>query len=289
MSKYTYIGGALVPHAYAHVPLEDRGYQFGDGVYEVAAYFNHTLVDGEEHWDRLERSLSELGMKLPITRSVLNMRIERLMRANRRRDGIVYLQCTRGVQKPRNHVFPADLKAHLTLQILPARPPAKVLKESGVAAITTPDNRWGRCDIKTINLLPNILARVEATKANAREAWQVNAEGFVTEGTLSNAYIVNKDGVLVTHPATHTILGGITRDMVLKMARDLSIRVEERAFTPAEAYDAKEAFMTSATSNVLPITALDGKPIGNGSVGETTAKLLAAYEAHIFKQTGKQL
>lgn len=289
MSKYSYIGDRLVHHAYASVPLEDRGYQFADGIYEVAAYFNHTLVDGDLHWDRMERSLLALDIPMPVTRTILNMRIERLIQANRRRDGIVYLQCTRGVQQPRNHVFSDTLRPHLTLQILPARPPSSDIKQAGVRAVTTEDLRWARCDIKTICLLPNIMARVKATQAGAREAWQVKPDGFVSEGTLSNAYIIDTAGTLITHPATHAILGGVTRDVILQIAQACDIPVQERAFSPQEAYDAAEAFMTSATSNVLAITSLDGKPVGDGMVGTITQTLMQAYEDRIFEQTGKRL
>lgn len=289
MTKISDIGGVFVHHAYAAIPLEDRGYQFADGVYEVAAYFNQQCVDGDLHWDRLERSLNKLDIAMPMTRGALQARIDRLIRTNRRRDGIVYLQCTRGVQRPRNHVYPKDLKPHLTIQILPARPPSQTLKETGVSAHLVDDMRWNRCDIKTICLLPNIMARAEATAAGAREGWQVNKEGFVTEGTLSNASIVTKENVLRTHPLSHAILGGVTRDITLQIAQEQGIQVEEKAFTPEEAMDAKEAFMTSATSNVLPITSLNGKPIGSGKPGDITRTLLNAYEERIFTQTGKRL
>ena len=289
MTSLSYISGQLVPSRLATVPMEDRGYQFADGVYEVAAYFNHTLVDDNLHWDRLERSLSALHIAMPVSRKALEIRIAQLVRANRRRDGIVYLQVTRGVQRPRNHVFPKDLKPHLTIQILPARPPARSLIEKGVSVITVPDERWARCDIKTICLLPNIMARSSATKAGAREAWQVNAKGEITEGTLSNAYIVSANGTLRTHPATPAILGGVTRDVILSIARAQGITIEETAFTKTDAYAAKEAFMTSATSNVLPITMIDEKTIGDGTPGSITQQLLTAYLERIYTQTGKQL
>ncbi len=289
MTKLSDIAGRITPQRHATVPLDDRGYLFADGVYEVAAYFNQRMVDGDLHLDRLERSLKELDMPMPFARRVIELRIARLIEMNRRQDGIIYLQVTRGIQRPRNHVYPKDLRSFLTMQILPARPPEKALLENGVAVVTTPDIRWARCDIKTICLLPNILSRQAAVKAKAREAWQVNAQGEVTEGTLSNAYIITQDNVLRTHPATHDILGGITRDVTLRLARDLGFTVEEKAFTVEEAYATKEAFLTSATSNVLPITSIDGNPIANGSVGEMTTTLSDAYHARIQAQTGKQL
>ncbi len=278
MSRIAYINGRFVPQSGAMVPMEDRGYQFADGVYEVIALYDGRLLDVRGHLARLERSLKELGIRAPVAQAALWPLIRELIRRNRRRNGLIYIQVTRGVA-PRNHLSQPD-RAMLSLSLNPINFPDEVQRSQGVAVITTQDQRWARCDIKSIALLPNVLARRHAAQQQAREAWQVNAAGFITEGALSNAYII-KQGTLITHPADHAILAGITRDVVLRIAREAGIGVEERPFTPEEAADADEAFMTSASSFVLPVTQLNDKPLGDGTCGPLTRQLMSGYDKHI--------
>ncbi len=286
MSRITYVNGRFVPQAHAFVAMEDRGYQFADGIYEVIALYDGRLLDGEGHLARLERSLAELNIAMPMSLRALECLIAELIRRNRRRNGLVYMQVTRGVAL-RNHI---SKPAHpvLTLSLNPAKYPDDALREKGASVITAPDERWARCDVKSIALLPNVLARMASAEAGTREAWQVNADGFITEGSLSNAYIV-KNGAIITHPLGHAILGGITREVVLGMARAQGIAVDERPFTPAEAANADEAFLTSASSFVLPVTMLNGAPIADGKVGRITRTLMQAYDAHIQTQPRSSL
>ncbi len=269
-----------MPYAQAGVHVEDRGFQFADGVYEVVAVKDGGFVDLEGHLVRLERSLDELRIERPMSRAALTVVLRETVRRNRVRNGSVYLQITRGAAK-REFPFPANtaptfvaIARHLDW----AKGAANAAK--GVAAITQPDIRWGRCDIKTVGLLPAALAKQTAKEAGAYEAWLVDDKGFVTEGSSSNAWIVTKENVLVTRKPSHEILSGITRAAVLELARQEGLKVEFRPFTVAEAQDAKEAFVSSATSFVIPVVTLDGKPIGNGGPGVVVAKLRSLYEAH---------
>jgi D-alanine transaminase len=282
MSRIAYVNGRFVPQAHATVAMEDRGYQFADGIYEVIALYEGRLLDAEGHLARLERSLKELQIQMPMSMRALECLIGELIRRNRRQNGLIYMQVTRGVAL-RNHI---SKPAHpvLSMSLNPAKYPDAAMREKGVAVITAPDERWARCDVKSIALLPNVLARQASAEAGAREAWQINAAGVVTEGSLSNAYIV-KDGTIITHPLSHEILGGITREVVLGFARAQGIAIDERAFTPAEAAAADEAFLTSASSFVLPVTQLNAAPIGGGKVGAITQQLMAAYDADIEKHS----
>jgi D-alanine transaminase len=280
MSRVAYVNGRYLPYARAAVHVEDRGFQFADGVYEVIGVLGGQLVDADGHVDRLERSLKELRIALPMSRGALTAVMAETVRRNRVRDGLIYIQVTRGAAK-REFTFPANTRPTVvaiarSLNLVKAAANA----EKGVAAITQPDIRWGRCDIKTVGLLAAALAKQAAKEAGAYEAWLVDRDGYVTEGSSSNAWIVTKDNVLVTRALSKAILGGITRSAILELARRLGMKVEERTFTVAEALEAKEAFVTSTTSFVMPIVSLDGKPIGNGGPGILASKLRAAYEAH---------
>lgn len=284
MSRIYVVGGQFTPSQHARVAMEDRGYQFADGIYEVISLYDGILIDEEPHLNRLERSLREMNIPMPMSRRALQLRIRELIRRNRRRNGLVYMQVTRGVAT-RGHVFGAGLKPVLTMSFMVAKFATDAEKQKGVDVILTPDLRWARCDIKSIALLPNVISRMEAQKAKAKEAWQVNAKGQVTEGSLSNAYIVNAAGEVITHPAGPEILGGVRREMLLKLAKENgSVTIIERAFTPEEARAATEAFMTSASTFVLPITSIDGKPVGNGKPGPVTQRLMELYDAHISAQ-----
>lgn len=281
MSRIAYVNGRYVAYGRAAVHVEDRGFQFADGVYEVIAVMGGRLVDAAGHIDRLERSLKELRIPPPMSRGALSAVLAETVRRNRVREGNLYLQITRGAAK-REFTFPA--KTRPTVVAIARNVDmgkAAANAEKGVAAITQPDIRWGRCDIKSVGLLPAALAKQAAKEAGAYEAWLVDRDGNVTEGSSSNAWIVTKDNVLVTRSLSKAILGGITRSAILELARRLGMKVEERPFSVAEALAAKEAFVTSTTSFVMPIVALDGKPIGNGGPGIVAGKLRAAYEAHV--------
>lgn len=284
MSRIYQVAGQFVPAQHAMVAMEDRGYQFADGIYEVISLYDGILIDEEPHLNRLERSLREMEIPMPMSRAALKVRIRELVRRNRKRFGLIYMQVTRGVAT-RGHVYGGHMKPVLTMAFMPAKFATQAEKENGVGVILTPDLRWARCDIKSIALLPNVISRMKAQHAKAKEAWQVNAKGLVTEGSLSNAYIVNDAGEVITHPAGPEILGGVRREMLLKLAKENGgITICERAFTPQEAKAATEAFITSASTFVLPVTAIDGAPVGNGKPGPVTQRLMALYDAHLHAQ-----
>ncbi len=277
MPRDAYVNGRYVPHGAAQVHVEDRAYQFADGVYEVIAIHDGKFVDEEPHLDRLEHSLTELKIDWPMTRQALKLTMRELIRRNLVVNGIVYLQISRGVA-PRDHAFPKSKpRPALVMTTRHARPPNLAMLEKGAAAITIPDIRWQRCDIKSVSLLPNILGKQQAHEAGAYEAWQVASDGTVTEGTSTNAWIVTSDGRAVTRPLSHAILSGITRRAVMKLAAEEGLKIEERPFTVEEARKAREAFLTSATSFVLPITTLDGKPIADGKPGPLSRRLRDYY------------
>ncbi|MCW0232203.1 MAG: D-amino-acid transaminase [Ferrovibrio sp.] len=280
MSRIAYVNGQYVPYAQAGVHVEDRGFQFADGVYEVVAITDGGFVDLEGHLARLERSLDELRIERPMTRAALSVVLRETVRRNRVRNGSIYLQITRGAAK-REFAFPAGI-APTVVAIARHLDWNKAAANAarGVPAITQPDIRWGRCDIKTVGLLPAALAKQAAKEAGAYEAWLVDEKGFVTEGSSSNAWIVTKENVLVTRAPTTEILSGITRAAVLELAKREGLKVEFRPFTVAEALAAKEAFVSSATSYVIPVVTLDGKPIGNGGPGVVASRLRGLYETH---------
>ena len=278
MSRLAYVNGRFVRHAEAGVSVEDRGFQLGDGVYEVWAVMGGKLADAEGHFARLERSLGELRIPMPMSRPALTVALRETVRRNRVRHGIVYLQVTRGVAR-RDHAFPNPRVAPTV--VVTARSTSAATAEAraakGVGVITTPENRWGRCDIKTIDLLPNVLAKQAAREEGAFEAWFVDDQGLVTEGSSSNAWIVDQDGVLRTRDIGANILRGVTRLSLIDVARQAGYRVEERPFTVQEAHLAREAFLTGAGALVLPIVSIDGQPVANGHPGEVARTLRAAY------------
>ncbi len=281
MSRIVYVNGRYVPHRAATVHVEDRGYQFADGVYEVCEVRGGRLVDERRHMDRLERSLSELAIEMPMPRNALSVVFGETVARNRVRDGILYLQITRGVAR-RDHAFPPAgtppaivvTAKHYDLDRLEAE------AADGIAVVSVPENRWPRVDIKSVSLLPNVLAKQAARERGAKEAWFVDAEGKVTEGASSNAWIVTRDGAVVTRPADFGILRGITRTVVLDVLAEHGLKLEERPFTMGEAYAAREAFITSATNFVMPVVRLDGRPIGNGAPGLMASALRRDYHAH---------
>ena len=279
MSRIAYVNGRYLPHAEASVHIEDRGYQFADGVYEVVAVQGGALVDEALHLARLDRSLAELRIAAPMSRRALGIVLREVIRRNRVRDGIVYLQATRGVA-PRDHPFPADSRTALVITARRARPANPKTLTDGIGVITIPDIRWARCDIKAIALLPNVLGKQQAREAGAYEAWQIDGDGMVTEGTSTNAWIITPAGELVTRQANNAILNGCTRLALLDIARRVGLVFVERPFSVAEAKAAREAFLTSTTSLVLPIVRIDGAAIGDGKPGPLVDKLRALYSAH---------
>lgn len=268
MSRIAYVNGRYLRRAEASVNIEDRGYQFGDGVYEVCEVRGGRLVDQRRHMERLQRSLKELRIALPMSLPALSAVLHETVRRNRVIDGIVYLQVTRGVAK-RDHPFPAIPVPPAVVVTANRVDFAKLdaMADEGVAVITLADNRWDRVDIKSIGLLPNVLAKQAAREQGAREAWFVDHDGLVTEGSSSNAWIVTRDGKIVTRQADQAILKGITRSVVLEQMRAQGLELEERPFSVAEACEAREAFLTSASQLVMPVVRIDGKPIGNGAPG----------------------
>ena len=282
MSRIAYVNGRYVPHARAAVHIEDRGYQFADGVYEVTAVYGGRFIDADRHLDRLERSLAELRIARPMTRRALKVVMRQMVRRNRLVNGLIYMQVTRGVA-PRDHPFPMSSTNAI---VLTARhtPLFDAAAEDGVDVITLPDIRWKRCDIKSVALLPNVLGKQEARDAGAYEAWLVDEAGYITEGTSSNAWIVTSAGELLTRHADQAILNGITRRALLDLAAAEGVKFAERAFTVAEAHAAREAFLTSSTSFVKPVARIDGHALGNGQRGSLTRKIAAYYAQHLDAQ-----
>ena len=279
MTRIVYVNGSYKPYADATVHAEDRGFQFADSVYEVIEVLGGKLVDATRHLVRLERSLSELGMPPPMSNGALLHVITRTIKLNRVRDGLVYLQVTRG-EGPRDFAFPQPGKVAPTLVVIArSQSQAKIAAtaETGIGVKTMPDIRWGRSDIKTVMLLPACLAKDAAKRDGAKEAWFTDADGNITEGASSNAWIVTQAGVLVTRQLDNRILGGVTRATLADCARAEGVAIEERPFTRAEALFAREAFVTSASNTVMPVTSIDGQTIGNGAPGLLTLKLRSLF------------
>lgn len=276
MSRIAYVNGRYVPLRDARVHIEDRGYQFADGVYEVVTVQQGTLADERGHLDRLARSLAELRIDWPVSREALRLIMREVIKRNLIRDGFVYLQVTRGVA-PRDFKFPKAAQPSLVLTARAASPAVAAKQEQGVSVITVPDIRWARRDIKTVALLPQVLAKQKAAEAGAYEAWMVDADGYVTEGSSSNAWIVNEQGEIITRHATSAILKGVTRNSLQAIADRLGITIIERPFTVAEAQAAREAFLSSANTLATPVIAIDGTPVGDGKPGPTVLALRRGY------------
>ncbi|RVC98957.1 D-amino-acid transaminase, partial [Mesorhizobium sp. M2A.F.Ca.ET.029.05.1.1] len=254
------------------------GYQFADGVYEVCEVSRGHIVDMPRHLARLKRSLKELSIAWPVSEGVLSLLLREVVNRNGVVNGLVYVQVTRGVAS-REFVFPpAGTKSSLVITARKADPAANAKRvEAGIKVITVPENRWDRVDIKSTGLLPNVLAKQKAKEAGAQEAWFVDADGNVKEGGSSNAWIVTRDGVLVTRPAEHGILRGITRTTLFDVAAKLGLKIEERGFSVTEAKAAREAFISSATTIAMPVVEIDGAPIANGHPGSMTLSLRQAF------------
>lgn len=278
MSRIAYIDGVYQPMNLPGILVEDRGYQFADGVYEVCAIRNGKLLDETRHLDRLDYSLQALNIPMPMSRAALKQVMRETLRRNRVSDGILYMQVSRGVA-PREHMYDADLKPVLVITARPiaAERRAQIMKK-GISAISVPDQRWARCDIKSISLLPNVLARQSARNAKVQEAWQIDGRGMVTEGAATNAWIVDAKGVLRTRPADHEILNGIVRQVLLDCVAELGFKFAEKPFSLSEALAAKECFSTASTMSVFPVVKLDGRKIGSGKPGPVAKALSVAYD-----------
>ena len=281
MSRIAYVNGRYLPLRQAMVHVEDRGYQFGDAVYEVCEVRQGRLIDERRHLARLKRSLDELQIKLPMSPVALGIVLREVIARNRIGYGIVYLQVSRGVAR-RDHAFPTPEvppSVVVTARPLNARR-NEALAAAGIAVVSVPDNRWGRVDIKTTGLLPNVLARQAAIAQGARDAWFVDKDGMVTEAASANAWIVTQAGRVVTRPADHGILKGITRTVLFDVIKAQGLSVEERAFTLLEAYAAREAFVTAASQIVLPVVRIDGHAIGEGKPGPVATALRRAFHEY---------
>lgn len=288
MPRYAYVNGAYVPHDEAAVHIEDRGFQFADSVYEVVACIHGHLADERGHLDRLERSLGELDMNLPVERPVLQFIMRELLRRNRLKNASVYIQVTRGAAR---RDFPYPVKAvpqSLVMTTWPFEYDNQRKMREGVKAITVPDIRWERRDIKTTALVAQVMAKQAAARAGAYEAWMVDKDDYITEGASSNAWIV-KDGTLITREASGDILRGVTRTALDKIRKDLQLKMEERRFTLKEAYAADEAFNTSAVALITPIVDIDGHQIGSGKPGQLTLRLYEEYRAYAEGMRGSQV
>jgi D-alanine transaminase len=278
MSRIAYVNGRYAPLSQAGVHIEDRGFQFADAVYEYFAVFDGRLADANGHFARLWRSLSELRIEPPMTEAALEIVLRETARRNGIGDGAAYLQITRGVAR-RDHPFP-KVAPPPTVVITAKRVDfaAEAAKAAGgVKVLTRPDNRWGRCDIKTVGLLPNVLAKQAAREAGAYEAWLVDDLGFVTEGASTSAWIVDAEGTLRTRDTNANILRGVTRGNLMPLAEAIGLPVSERPFTVEEAKQAREAFITAASALVMPVVAIDGALIGNGRPGPVSERLRALY------------
>lgn len=276
MSRIVFVNGAYVPEAEARVSVFDRGFLFADGVYEVTSVVGGKLIDFDGHLRRLRRSLDELAMAAPAGDEELLAIHRELVSRNRLDEGGVYLQVTRGVAD-RDFAFPpADTRPSLVL-FTQARPLIhNPLARTGLKVALVPDLRWGRRDIKTVQLLYPSLAKMEARRQGLDDAWMVE-DGVVTEGTSNNAYIVTTDGRIVTRGLSNAILHGITRAAILRLAAEAGLAVDERSFSVEEAKNAKEAFITSAGAFVLPVVEIDGVALGDGLPGAITQRLRAIY------------
>ncbi|RST76451.1 D-amino-acid transaminase [Siminovitchia acidinfaciens] len=277
-------GDQILDRSVVHIDLEDRGYQFGDGVYEVIRVYGGKLFTAKEHIERLFQSAKKIKMDISMTPERIEDLVAELVKENGVGFGSVYMQVTRGTA-PRTHMFPkpdSQTTAVLTAYTNEVPRPERQL-ESGVDAITAEDIRWLRCDIKSLNLLPNVLAKQEATEAGCFEAI-LHRSGIVTEGSSSNAYLV-RNGEVITHPADNFILNGITRQVLAKLCQENGIPFVEKAFGVVDLLQADEVFITSTTSEVMPIVKVDDKPIGAGKPGGVTRKLQTLFEAKINEET----
>lgn len=282
MGRMAYVNGRYVPQRAASVNVEDRGYQFGDGVYEVVLVSGGCLIDAELHLARLARSLGEVAIPMPLSERAIHQIFSELLRQNRVREGLIYMQVTRGVAR-REHAFPKPApKPAVVMTVRRLRPFPRAVESWATAAITRPDQRWARCDIKSVNLLPNVLAKEAAHRAGAAEAILIDASGTVTEGASSSIWIVDRDGALATRSLDHAVLPGCTRAALIDLMAESGIAWQERSVTKAELAAAREIFITSASSFVKPVVRLDDRPVGDGAVGPLARQLFSLFSHHVL-------
>lgn len=278
MTRVVYVNGRYLPYAHAGVHVEDRGFQFADAIYEVCEIKDGRLVDETRHLERLERSLGELRIAMPMSRAALGLVMREIVKRNRVRTGLLYLQVSRGAA-PRDFPFPGGgvtpTLVCLARRVDGAKRAARAAE--GIAVKTMPDIRWGRCDIKTVMLLPAVLAKESAAAEGAQEAWLVDPEGFITEGASSNAWIVEGSGALVTRPTGNAILPGVTRRTLLDLLSREKVPLIERPFKVDEALSAREAFITSASGTIMPVVMIDKAAIGDGRPGALTLRLRSIF------------
>lgn len=276
-----YVNGRYVPLRAASVHIQDRGYQFADAVYEVFAVQNGAFVDQDAHLDRLERSLRELNITGLMSRRALKVAMHQMLRRNRLSYGGLYMQVSRGIAERRDFPAPDGLKPSLVMTAWRLKPFNVEVALKGVRVVTTHDIRWKRCDIKTVQLLAGVMAKTDAVAQGAAEAWLLDDQDNVTEGSASNAWIVTDDDELITRHTDHAILGGITRQTILKLAQQQGLRYVERAFSLKEAKKAREAFTTSSTVMVRPVVQIDDAQIGTGETGAFTRRIIEMYAAYM--------
>ncbi|EJW21701.1 class IV aminotransferase [alpha proteobacterium IMCC14465] len=278
MTRIAYVDGAYLPFDEAGVHIEDRGYQFADGVYEVFALIDGHMLDVDAHLKRLDLSLEKISLVSPVSRPALLVILNETIRANNIKNGLVYMQITRG-RAARNHAYPKTLHPVLSVTVRPMNETYRDhVAQSGIKVISLDDQRWKRCDIKSISLLPNVMAKQVAVEAGAQEAWMIDEAGLVTEGSSTTAWIVDAAGKLRTRPLANDILDGITRQMLFKLVDELKLELDETPFTIDEAYASKEAFSTASSLIVMPVVDIDGHKIGDGTPGPVTTKLLQSYK-----------
>jgi D-alanine transaminase len=281
VSRIAYVNGRYVPQREASVNVEDRGYQFADGIYEVVHVYRGRFIDEDRHLGRLERSLREIALPMPMPRASLAKVLHEVVRRNRVQEGLLYMQVTRGVAR-RDHAFPAKpIPPALVVTVRRIPPYPKSIEGWGGAAITHPDLRWARRDIKSTALLPNVLARQAAREKGATEAILYEADGTVTEGAATSFWIVDKDGVLRTRQLGEQILPGCTRGALIALMQEQGVAFQEGPFTLDDVRTAREAFISSATSFVKPMLKIDGREVGDGTPGPISRKLFDMFALHV--------
>ena len=282
MKKIVYVNGTFCDADEAKISIFDRGLLFADAVYEVSPIIKSKLIDNQAHLNRLKRSLDQLQMPSPVSNDELIALQNKLIKINDINEGFIYFMITRG-SSIRNFAFPKNCKPSLIIFTQEAELLNSPHAENGISIITTPDIRWNRRDIKTVNLLAQCLAKQEAVSCGANDAWMIE-NGYITEGTSNNAFIITSDNKIITRPLSNDILHGVTREKVLIIAKENQIKIEERPFTLEEAYHAKEAFITSSAIFIWPVIKINNRPIGKGLAGPITKKLRRLYIENLLKE-----
>lgn len=289
MSRFIYVSGQYLPHAQASIHVEDRAFLMGDAVYEVIACIHGHLADEVGHLDRLERSLSELQMPMPVERETLRFLMRELLRKNRQKNASIYIQISRGSAK-RDFKFPsAETPQTLMMMSYDFDFDGNKAVQNGMRVKCVPDIRWARRDIKTTLLFPQSMSKMIGVEAGFDDVFMVDPDGYITEASASNAWIVTKDKKIVTRGVSTNILRGITRTAIEKICAENNLILEQRSFTPEESYDALEAFTSSATALVTPVIDIDGHKIGDGKRGMITQKLYEEYRAYVDGLRGQQV